>query len=80
VAEAFRESWRYGRDRMDEIIALEAPLRGFAPEFVEEYLTRRIVNELGPREYQGMDLFLSYARQLGPSGTACGLPRSNAPV
>ena len=80
VAEAFRESWRYGRDRMDEIIALEAPLRGFPPEFVEEYLTRRIVNELGPREYQGMDLFLSYARQLRPSGSACGQPRSNAPV
>jgi predicted solute-binding protein len=80
VAEAFRESWRYGRDRMEEIIALEAPLRGFAPELVEEYLTRRIVNELGPREYQGMDLFLSYARQLRPPESPAGPPPRGAPV
>jgi chorismate dehydratase len=66
VAEAFRESCRYGRARIGEIVASEAPRRGFPPEFVEQYLTRRIVNELGPREYQGMDLFLSYARQLRP--------------
>jgi predicted solute-binding protein len=80
VAEAFRESCRYGRARMDEIVASEAPRRGFPPDFVEEYLTRRIVNELGPREYQGMDLFLSYARQLRPSGGSSSLPRSNTPV
>jgi predicted solute-binding protein len=80
VAEAFRESCRYGRARIDEIVASEAPRRGFPPDFVEEYLTRRIVNELGPREYRGMDLFLSYARQLRPSGGSSGLPRSNAPV
>jgi predicted solute-binding protein len=80
VAEVFRESWRYGRAHIDEIVASEAPRRGFPPAFVEEYLTRRIVNELGPRECQGMDLFLSYARQLRPSDSACGQPRSNAPV
>jgi len=57
VAEAFRESWRYGRDRMDEIIALEAPLRGFAPELVEEYLTRRIVNELARANTRGWTCF-----------------------
>jgi len=80
VAEAFRESCRYGRARIDEIVACEAPRRGFPPDFVEEYLTRRIVNELGPREYQGMDLFLSYARQLRPPGSSGGLLRANAPV
>jgi predicted solute-binding protein len=80
VAEVFRESWRYGQAHLDEIVASEAPRRGFPPEFVEEYLTRRIVNELGPREYQGLDLFLSYARQLPPSDDACGQPRSNAAV
>jgi predicted solute-binding protein len=75
VAEAFRESCRYGRARIEEIVASEAPRRGFPPEFVRDYLTRRIVNELGPREYQGMDLFLSYARQLQPWGSPPGLPR-----
>jgi predicted solute-binding protein len=80
VAEAFRESCRYGRARIGEIVASEAPRRGFPADFVEEYLTRRIVNELGPREYQGMDLFLSYARQLQPSGAASGPPRRGTPV
>jgi predicted solute-binding protein len=80
VADAFRESCRYGRARIQEIVASEAPRRGFPSEFVEEYLTRRIVNELGPREYQGMDLFLSYARQLRPPGSPAGLPRRGVPV
>jgi len=80
VAEAFRESCRYGRARIQEIVASEAPRRGFPPEFVEEYLARRIVNELGPREYQGMDLFLSYARQLRPPESPAGPPPRGAPV
>ena len=65
VVEAFRESCRYGRERVDEIVAEEAPRRGIALEFAREYLTTRIVNELGPREYEGMRLFLEYARQAG---------------
>jgi predicted solute-binding protein len=80
TAEAFRESCRYGRARIDEIVAWEAPRRGFAPDFAEEYLRRRIVNELGPREYQGMDLFLSYARQLRRPGSSSGVARRGAPV
>jgi chorismate dehydratase len=80
VVEALRESGRYGLARIDEIVAAEAARRGFPPEFVEEYLTRRIVNELGPREYQGMDLFLSYARQLPPPGSPSGLAGRGAPV
>jgi chorismate dehydratase len=63
VVEAFRESCRYGRERIDEIIASESPRRGFAPELVREYLTRHIVHELGPQDYEGMELFLRYARE-----------------
>jgi predicted solute-binding protein len=62
-AEAFRESMRYGRERIDEIVALEAPRRGFPPELVRYYLERNIVHELGPKDYEGMDLFLRYATQ-----------------
>jgi predicted solute-binding protein len=80
VAEAFRESCRYGRARIDEIVAWEAPRRGFPPDFAAEYLRRRIVNELGPREYQGMDLFLSYARQLQPPGSSSDVARRGVPV
>ena len=58
---AFQESCRYGLDRMEEIVAAESTARGFAPELVRDYLTRHIVHELGPRDYQGMELFLEYA-------------------
>ena len=62
VTEAFRESYQYGRDHLEQIISAESARRGFAPELVRDYLTHHIVHELGPREYEGMELFLSYAR------------------
>jgi chorismate dehydratase len=61
VVEAFRESCRYGRERIEEIVAAESPRRGFSPALVREYLTRHIVHELSARDYQGMDRFLQYA-------------------
>jgi chorismate dehydratase len=64
VAEAFRESCRYGRARVEEIVASEAARREFPPALVREYLTRHIVHELGPRDYEGMELFLEYSRRL----------------
>ena len=70
VAEAFRGSCRYGLGRMDEIVAAESARLGFAPELVRYYLTRHIVHELGPREYEGMDLFLQYARIKDKAGQA----------
>ena len=63
---AFQESCRYGLDHLEEIVSVESAARGFAPEIVREYLTQHIVHELGPREYQGMELFLEYA--------SCGAP------
>jgi predicted solute-binding protein len=54
VTQAFQDSCRFGREQIEEIIAAESASRGFAPELVREYLSRHIVHELGPREYQGM--------------------------
>jgi chorismate dehydratase len=68
IAEAFRDSLRFGRERMDEIVAAESVARGFAQDVVREYLTRYIVHELGRWDYEGMRRFLECA-----SGTA-GLP------
>jgi predicted solute-binding protein len=68
VAEAFRESCRYGRERIEQIVASEAPRREFPPALVREYLTRHIVHELESREYEGMELFLRYARELAEAG------------
>lgn len=70
VAEAFRGSCRYGRERIEEIVVSESAARGFPPELVRRYLTQHIVHELGPREYEGMELFLRYARQF--HGEHCG--------
>ena len=61
VAEAFRGSCRYGRGRIEEIVASEAAARDFPVELVRRYLTEHIVHELGAREYEGMNLFLRYA-------------------
>lgn len=69
VAEAFRGSCRYGRENIEEIVASESAARGFPPELVRRYLTEHIVHELGPREYEGMELFLQYARQRRPDLT-----------
>lgn len=62
VEEAFRDSFRYGRAHLEQLVSAESARRDFPPELVREYLTRHIVHELGEREYEGMELFLSYAR------------------
>jgi predicted solute-binding protein len=72
VTQAFQESCRFGRDHIEEIIAAESARRGFAPEMVRKYLTRHIVHELGPREYQGLEQFLTWSRQPQPSGASAG--------
>jgi chorismate dehydratase len=61
VAETFRASCRFGRERLEEIVRTESARREFAPELVREYLTRHIVHELGERDYEGMERFLAYA-------------------
>ena len=66
---AFQDSCRYGLDRLEEIVSAESAARGFPPDLVRHYLTRNIVHELGPRDYQGMELFLEYATR----GTAAGM-------
>jgi predicted solute-binding protein len=72
---ALLDSCRYGRQRLEEIVAREAPRRGFPPEFAREYLTRNIVHELEPRDYQGMELFLRYARGVAPANLAAASAR-----
>jgi predicted solute-binding protein len=44
-------------------VAAEGPRRGFSARLVRDYLTNHIVHELGPRDYEGMELFLRYARE-----------------
>jgi chorismate dehydratase len=74
LAEVFRDSCRFGRERIEQIVASEAPRREFPPALVREYLTRHIVHELEARDYEGMELFFRYARELAEAG------RLNAPM
>ena len=62
VVEAFQQSCRYGRERIEEIVTAESPRRALAPELVRAYLTHHIVHELGPEDCEGLRLFLSRAR------------------
>jgi chorismate dehydratase len=81
MAPAFRDSCRYGRAHMDEIVDAESGKRGFAAGLVREYLTRHIVHELGEREYEGMEMFLRLAREYAPGGASDWEPaRSAHPV
>ena len=62
VEEIFQASYRFGRDNLDEIIRRESEPRGIDAELARRYLSRHIVFELGPAEYDGLELFLDYAR------------------
>ena len=44
-------------------LKIEGAARGIPEELAREYLTRHIVNELGPQEMEGLNLYLRYARE-----------------
>ena len=62
VQSIFHASYDFGRDHIEDIIRTEADPRGIPRELARQYLTDHIVCELGPAEYQGLELFLEYAR------------------
>jgi chorismate dehydratase len=63
LPEAFLGSCRYGLDRLEDIVRQEAAPRNLSEALAREYFARHIVLELGPREYEGMRLFVQYARE-----------------
>jgi chorismate dehydratase len=64
VIDALNESCRFGRNCLEDIAKLDGPARGIPEDRAREYLTHHIVNELGEREYEGMKLYLRYAREM----------------
>jgi len=70
LAPAFRESHRFGMERLEDIVRTEAALRSVPPERARDYLERKIVFEIGERERDGMRLFVEYARALREAGAA----------
>jgi len=61
VVDAFRDSARFGAERIDDIVMCESEPRGFSRDFVREYFARNIINELTDREYEGLERFLKLA-------------------
>jgi chorismate dehydratase len=57
-----QDSYAYGKERIEEIVAMEAEPRQIPVSLAREYLTRNIVFELGERHMQGLELYLSMAR------------------
>ena len=66
LAPAFAASCRFGREHLEEIARREGPPRQLTEQLALDYLSHHIVNELGENEYEGMRLFLRYARELTP--------------
>src|SRR5882724_6127632 len=56
VVKALAESCRFGRHHLEDIVKIDGAERGIPETLAREYLTRHIVNELGPREYEGLEL------------------------
>jgi predicted solute-binding protein len=66
-AELFRASWEFGRDHMEDVIAVSAPRYGFPVPLVRRYLTEHISYELGPCELDGLRTYLQAVQTLQKS-------------
>ena len=72
----FFDSWRFGMDRINDIVAAEHARRGVTAAVAHHYLTHHIAFDLGHREYAGMKLYLQYAADLLQSASV----KANAPT
>ena len=70
----FLESYRYGKDHLDEIAAAEEARRGLPAALIRRYLTEHIAFELGEAEYAGLGLYLQYAMELEALEAARSVP------
>ena len=64
VAQAFLESWQWGRTHMDEMARRAQTERGFDETLVRDYLTNHIVYSLTSRHLAGLSLYRSLVRKL----------------
>jgi predicted solute-binding protein len=61
---AFVESYRFGREHIEDIVRSEYETRGISAEAAREYFDRYIVFELGEAEYAGMRRYIELAKEL----------------
>jgi chorismate dehydratase len=67
VAEAFRASYRWGSEHVDEMVARAATDRGVRPELARAYFTRHIGYPLSSRHLEGLALFRKLVLTLEPA-------------
>ena len=64
AAAAFRGSYQWGRDHVDEMVEHAARERGFDPKLARDYFTRYIAYPLGPKHLEGLALFRKMVMEL----------------
>ena len=64
LGRSFSNSLDFGLAHLDEIVTGEAASRGLEPSLVREYLARRIVFRIGPREQAGLAEFQKLSSML----------------
>jgi len=67
VAEAFRASYRWGREHLDEMVEHASTERGFGNDLARAYFTRHIVYPLSSRHLEGLRLFRKLVLALEPA-------------
>ena len=67
AAAAFRGSYEWGRDHVDEMVEHAGRERGFDAKLVRDYFTRHIVYPLGPKHLEGLALFRQLVLALEPA-------------
>jgi predicted solute-binding protein len=72
-ARAFIESTQFGMAHIDDIARDQASLRHVTEQTVRDYLTRNVVFDLGPKEHQGLSLYLKRALALDQTSLSVGV-------
>ncbi len=67
VSEAFRASWHWGSEHLDEMVEHASAERGFSNELARAYFTRHIVYPLSPKHLEGLALFRKLVLALEPT-------------
>lgn len=62
--DALLDSYKYGRNHIEDIVQTQSEQRRFPEDLVRQYLTHYINYELGEDHLKGLEVYLQYAREL----------------
>jgi predicted solute-binding protein len=70
AAEAFRASYHWGRDHLDEMVEHASAERGFSKQLARDYFTSFIKYPLGRKHLEGLTLFRKLVAELDRTSVA----------